>query len=462
MLWSIIYQFFMEMVLTVATSKNDADSQGTPQNRPLCENGKSYSYWRLRTLYASIIGYASFYLVRQNFSMAIPSITEEYGFSKTELGTVISVFAVVYGIGKFLNGFISDRSNARVFVTIGLVGSAIISILMGFSNALWMMAILWAINGWFQSMGFPPIARVLTHWFSPRELGTKWSIWSSSHQIGSASIVILAGYLIPQYGWQSAFIIPGFAAILLAFFTYNRLRDNPKSIGFPSVEEYKGDEKHHLDHTDEKLTFKEMVELVFKNRLVWYVSIANMFLYIPRMGVMNWAPTFLKEFKGVDLSVAGWQVAAFDLAGLFGGMAAGYLSDRLFEGRRGPVATIYLCLLIIAMFMLWQIPAGHPLFDGSVLMMAGFFVSGPQVLVGIALADFASKRAVGVATGFAGVMGYGFGTALSGAGVGKIVDTWGWNGGFTVFTVSSVLAAVFFGLTWKAQHQKQKATNASV
>lgn len=415
------------------------------------EEGKSYSYWRLRILYSTIIGYATFYLVRQNFSMALPGLRDEFGYSMAETGLVISVFSVVYGFGKFLNGYFSDRSNARYFMAIGLLGSSVMSAFMGLGNGLIFFGLFWALNGWFQSMGWPPSARLLTHWFSPRELGTKWSIWSCSHQLGSAAIVVLAGYLVEAYGWRSAFVVPGVIALLISLFLLNRLRDNPSKVGLPPVEVYKNDGRGEDAANGEKINFQDVTNLVLKNKLVWYVSIANLFLYIPRMGILNWAPTFLKEYKGVSLLVAGSQVGVFDLAGLAGGVAAGWFSDKIFGGRRGPVGTIYLCLLSLAFIMLWKVPAGHPFLDTIALMLAGFLVSGPQVLVGIALADFASKRAVGVATGFAGIMGYVVGAAISGIGIGKIVDLWGWSGGFVVFVGCSLMGAFFFSLTWNAR-----------
>jgi phosphoglycerate transporter family protein len=426
------------------------ENQAVPSPvRVLAIDGKSYSYWRLRILYSCIIGYATFYLVRQNFSMAMPAIGSEFGYNKTELGWIISSFSVIYGIGKFLNGYLSDRSNARHFITFGLLGSAAISIAMGYSSWIILLACLWAVNGWFQSMGWPPCARMLTHWFSPRELGTKWSIWSSAHQIGSAAIGLLAAFLIENYGWRSAFFVPGIIASLVAIFLFNRLRDNPKDLGFPPVEEYKNDATHELAESNDKISLKDAWNLVFRNKWVWYFTLANLFLYIPRMGVLNWAPTFLKEFKGVSLVIAGGQIAVYDIAGMVGGVAAGWLSDRYFAGRRGPVATIYLLLLAVSVLVLWKVPAGHPMIDAISLMCAGFLVSGPQVLSGIALADFASKRAVGIATGLQGFMAYVVGSAISGAGVGKIVDLWGWGAGFTCFIISTLIAAVFFALTWK-------------
>jgi OPA family glycerol-3-phosphate transporter-like MFS transporter len=414
-----------------------------------CVVPNSYTYWRWRMMYSLILGYAAFYLVRQNFPMAMPGICEDFGTSKTDLGWILTFFSVVYGVGKFINGYLSDRSNARYFMAFGLMGSACCALAAGMSQNMIMLGVFWGLNAWFQSMGWPPSARLLTHWFSPRELGTKWALWSCSHQIGSAAITILAGWLIILFGWRWAFIVPAWIAFICGVWLLNRLRDNPQDVGLPSVDTYKDEPPAPPSQNQRpRADLKEIWQDVFCVRWVWYVALANMFLYIPRVGVMNWAPTFLKEVKGVSLLVSGLQVAVFDIAGLFGGIMAGVMSDRFFQNRRGPVATLYLFGLSLSILLLWKIPGSWVLADTFWLLCAGFFVSGPQVLVGIAMADFSSRRVVGVATGFAGIMGSGLGAAFSGVGVGTIADRWGWDGVFALFIGSAILGAFFFALTW--------------
>jgi phosphoglycerate transporter family protein len=407
----------------------------------------SFSYWRVRILYATIIGYAAFYLVRQNFSMAMPGMMEEFGYSKIDIGWIATIFSVVYGAGKFVNGYLSDRSDARYFMSIGLFLSAVISFLMGFGSGVIFFAVFWGLNGCFQSMGWPPCARLITHWFSPKELGSKWALWASSHQIGAVAIFGLAGFLIEQFGWRAAFIVPALFSMALSFFLFNRLRDTPKEVGLPPVEEYKGDVLHVSHQYEERITMKEVITVVLANKLVWFMAIANMCLYIPRMGIFFWAPTFLKEFKGVSLIIAGMQLVSFEVAGLIGGITAGWISDRFFAGRRGPVGTFFLIGLAIALFIVWKIPPGYPFLDTTMLVIAGFLLNGPQVLNGIATADFASKRAVGVATGVTGSFAY-IGAAIAGAGIGTIVESYGWEGGFMLFILTSLIGAFFFALTW--------------
>lgn len=406
-----------------------------------------YRYWRIRIMYATIIGYAAYYLVRQNFSLAMPGICEEFGYTKTELGLIVSIASVIYGAGKFLNGYFSDRSNARYFMTVGLIGSAFMNLSMGLGSGFLFFALIWGFNSWFQSMGWPPSARMITHWFSPKELGFKWSLWASSHQIGAAAISLIGGWLIVNYGWRSVFYVPALLALLISLFILDRLRDTPKKVGLPPVEHYKGDTENFED-TEARITSKEIWSIVLRNKYVWYMGIANMCLYIPRMGIFTWAPTFLKEFKSVTIVVAGMQLAAFEIAGLFGGVMAGILSDKLFHGRRGPVGAIFLILLSFFLGLIWLLPPGHAFLDALLLMMAGFMVYGPQVLAGVAVADFTSKRAIGVATGVIGVLG-SLGTAVSGVGIGYIVDHYGWDHGFLLFISAALLGAVFFALTIK-------------
>ena len=412
------------------------------------DNRFVYQYWRIRIMYSMMIGYAGFYLLRQNFTMAIPSMQSELGYSKTQIGAIITLAAIVYGLGKGLSGVLSDRSNARYFMTFGLLMSAVMNLFMGMSSNLTILMVLWTLNSVFQSMGWPPCARLLTHWFSPKEIATKWALWNTSQQIGGGIVLIAAPFLIEYLGWRYVFYVPSIFCILLAIFLFNRLRDTPESLGLPSIESHHGLANHADAQEDEHLSMRQiMFDKVMKNKLVWYVCFANFFLYIVRMAVFNWAPTFLREFKGSSLHVAGWQAAAFDLTGMFGGIVAGYLSDKVFQGHRGQVGAIFMVVSCLCVVLLWKAPVESVWLHFIGMMTIGFLVSGPQILVGVAATDFASKKAAGAASGLTGTFGY-LGTAITGIGIGLIVDYSGWDQAFLLVTVSALLSAFFFALTW--------------
>ena len=409
---------------------------------------KIYNKWRLRVLISIILGYGVYYLCRQNFSIIMPAYMEEFGYSKTQLGVILSIASIVYGIGKFANGYLSDKSNARYFMPTGLLLSAVATFLLGFTDELFFLGALWILNNWFQSMGWPPAARMLTHWFAPQELGTKWALGAASHQIGGGVALILSGYLVTNFGWRYAFFVPSIIALLVAFMLYNRLRESPKSVGLPPVEAYKGDEEFTEDESEDHMHTMEIFRRVFSSRNMWMICFANMCIYIVRIGVIFWMPLFLKEFKNVSLTHAAWQVAAYEVIGLAGGFAAGYLSDRIFINQRGAIGGIFMFCLALSLAAFWLTPAGYPGLNALALLFIGFFVYGPQVLIGVASADFASKKAVGTANGFTGTMGY-LGSAMSGICVGWLIDNVGWSGAFIFFIGSALLGAYMFALTYR-------------
>lgn len=419
------------------------------------EDRRYYNSWRLRILVFIIIGYGAYYLCRQNFAMIIPALTEEFNYSKTQIGIILSFASIVYGIGKFINGYISDRSNARYFMPIGLFISAIITFALGCVNSIYMIGFLWVLNNWFQSMGWPPAARILTHWFAPSELGKKWALGAASHQIGGAITLIMSGYIVANYGWRYAFMVPAVLAIVISVVLFNRLRESPKILGLPPVEAYKGPANGDYVDEQDNISSEEIFRKVFCNKNMWLISLANACVYIVRSGVIFWAPLFLSELRGISIEKAGWQVAIYEASGLFGGLSAGYISDLFYQKRRGIVGASFMLILAILIAISWQLPQEHNVAGIVLLFLMGFFVYGPQVLIGVASADFVSKKAIGTANGLAGTMGY-VGAAISGAGVGCLIDDYGWSSVFIFFIISSLVGGGLFLMTVVGEGSKEQ------
>src|SRR5438874_30939 len=232
---------------------------------------RTYRTWQWKVLFSSIIGYATFYFVRKNISVAMPIMEEDLGISKTQLGAFLTLHGVLYGVSKFGNGFFADRCNARAFMVIGLVASAVMNVFFGLSSAVMTLGIVWMINGWVQGMGFPPCARLLTHWFSPKQLATKMSIWNTSHSIGAGIIVVLCGYLV-KINWRMCFLVPAAIALVIAIFLWLTLPDTPPSVGLPEVEgtQTKSAAKEEENH------LKFLLGNVFNNKYIWIVSVSNL------------------------------------------------------------------------------------------------------------------------------------------------------------------------------------------
>ena len=205
----------------------------------------TYKRLRVQVFIGIFIGYAGYYLVRKNFALAMPYLVE-MGFDKGLLGVAISANAIAYGLSKFLMGGVSDRSSARKFLPLGLTLSALTTLILGTRaglSSVVSMFILQFLIGWFQGMGWPPSGRVMTHWFSQHERGTKMSIWNVAHNVGGALIGPMAAVGMAWFGsWQAGtFWFPASVALVIVVIAYLLIRDTPQSCGLPPIEQYRND-----------------------------------------------------------------------------------------------------------------------------------------------------------------------------------------------------------------------------
>lgn len=436
------------------------------------EADAKYKKLRWQVFIGIFIGYAGFYIVRKNFSMAIPMLAP-FGFEKGELGIVLSMNAIAYGFSKFVMASISDRSNAQRFLPLGLVCAAI-SMLFMIVPVQWLgaehkgaaIALMAALNflvGWFNGMGWPPCGRVMTHWFSIKERGTWMSFWNCAHNVGGALVGPMAVYGAMWFGsWFygantdyyfliGTYAFPAAVAVLVAVLAYLLIRDTPQSCGLQSIEEWSGHASKNYSKDDEKaLSVSEIFKTVLSNKLLWYIAFANAFVYMVRYGCLDWAPTILKE-QGVDLKDAGWAYFAYEMAAIPGTIFCGWLSDKVFQGRRALPTIIFMALVAVAIVVYWQFFNNFTVVIGC-LIAIGFLIYGPVMLIGVQALDLAPKNAAGTAAGLTGFMGYVLGTAiLANVVIGYVAENAGWNWTFILLLIACALSVFFMALTYKEE-----------
>ena len=436
-----------------------------------------YKKLRWQVFLGIFIGYAGFYIVRKNFSMAIPMLAN-FGFEKGELGIVLSMNAIAYGFSKFIMASISDRSNARTFLPLGLIMAAISMLFMIVpiqwigadhkSFAILLMAALNFLVGWFNGMGWPPCGRVMTHWFSIKERGTWMSFWNCAHNVGGALVGPMAVYGALWFGsWfygadeQRYFLIgtyafPAAVAILIALMAYSMIRDTPQSYGLPSIEKWSGSaSKNYSEKAEEVLSTKEIFKIVLTNKFLWYIAFANAFVYMVRYGCLDWAPTILTE-RGIDIKSAGWAYFAYEMAAIPGTIICGWLSDKVFQGRRALPTILFMILVAIAIVVYWQNIDNVNVVIGC-LIAIGFLIYGPVMLIGVQALDLAPKNAAGTAAGLTGFMGYVLGTALlANIVIGYVAEAAGWNWTFILLIIACLFSILFMGLTYREEQYLAK------
>ena len=425
---------------------------------------KKFKYWEYRTIAMCIFGYALFYFVRKNLSIAMPYLNSEMGISKADLGLFLTLHGLVYGLSKFINGIWGDRSNARYFLVGGIVLCSVCNLLFGFSSSVIALGIFWVLNGWFQGMGVPPCTRLMTHWIVPERLATKMSLWNTSHSIGAGLAIIFCGYMVSiDWGsifgsgtmlsqhWRWCFLMPATLALLGALIVWIFVRDTPKSVGLPELKTGKPEKEVHsrAEANAEHRAF--LKKKVFLNPVIWTIALGNFFVYIVRFTVLDWGPTMLKEHLGMDISHAGWTVAAFEIAGLAGMLTAGWITDHVFGGRAPRTCVICMLMTMLCMVGLCFVGEHTPLIVAIIILMAaGFFIYGPQALVGIAAANIATKKAAATAGGFCGLFGYGS-TIVSGWGLGMLVQYTDWEVALHTLVGVALVGAMIFAFAWKAK-----------
>ena len=436
------------------------------------EADAKYKKLRWQVFIGIFIGYAGFYLVRKNFSMAIPMLAP-FGFEKGELGIVLSMNAIAYGFSKFVMASISDRSNAQRFLPLGLVCTAISMLFMivpvqwlGAEHkgaAIALMAVLNFLVGWFNGMGWPPCGRVMTHWFSIKERGTWMSFWNCAHNVGGALVGPMAVYGAMWFGsWFygantdyyfliGTYAFPAAVAVLVAVLAYLMIRDTPQSCGLQSIEEWSGHAAKNYSKADEKaLSVSEIFKTVLSNKLLWYIAFANAFVYMVRYGCLDWAPTILKE-QGVDLKEAGWAYFAYEMAAIPGTIFCGWLSDKVFQGRRALPTIIFMALVAVAIVVYWQFFNNFTVVI-CCLIALGFLIYGPVMRIGVQALDLAPKNAAGTAAGLTGFMGYVLGTAiLANVVIGYVAENAGWDWTFILLLIACALSVFFMALTYKEE-----------
>lgn len=421
-----------------------------PAAKPLTDPDEirsSYRLWQRRVLISTIIGYATFYFVRKNLSIAMPLMERDLGISKSGLGLFLTLHGVLYGVAKFANGFFGDRCNARAFMVVGLAASALMNIWFGLGSAVVTLGVVWMLNGWFQGMGFPPCARLMTHWFPPKEFATKMSIWNTSHSIGAGLIFVLCGSLLAPVSWRLCFLVPAAIALVCALYLWLTLPDTPPSVGLPEVE----GTQTGLPEPETGAEFRAfLMKAVFRNKYIWLVSISNFFVYTLRYGMLDWGPTLLTQAKHLTISNAGWMVAAFEASGLIGALLSGWLTDRFFGGRAMRIGLFYMILAAASVLAFWKLAGQSVLWNTALLCAAGFFIYGPQCLIGIAAAKLATKRAAATAVGLTGFFGYAS-TTLSGWGLGALVQYHGWDAGFLALLGVAAIGTALFAAAWGAK-----------
>jgi OPA family sugar phosphate sensor protein UhpC-like MFS transporter len=384
----------------------------TGEDRPQIEDqslvDSLYKRHRLRIMLAITIGYGLVYTCRLALSMVKKPLIDGGIFTPVELGIIGSALFYTYAFGKLTNGFLADHMNLKIFFAFGVLISALLNIGMGFSTILWVSVLLWGLNGWFQGFGAPTGAVALATWFSNKERGRMYGIWSTAHAIGEGLTFVGVAGLVTLWGWRAGFWGPGALCIVVAVGLYLLMQDRPQTLGLPRVAEWKND---FVSSDEGSKATKEstwaLQRTILKIPAIWVLALASASIYVTRYAINSWGVLYMQEAKGYSLMQAGAIISVNTIAGILGALAFGFMSDKLFDARRPPTNVIFAAMEIVGLLMVFFGPPGKPAFMTVAFFIYGFGLTGLVTsLGGLFALDIAPKRAAGAAMGFIGVFSY--------------------------------------------------------
>ncbi len=391
---------------------------------------------RRRGLNWAFIGllYTSFYMCRYNLPLAGGAIRSEFGFSRAQLGTIITTQLLAYACGQIINGLLTDRLGGKRAMLIGATGTIVMNILFGvasFWGLLSLFIVIRGIDGYLQAFGSPGMVKINAVWFRHTERGSFAGIFGFMINIGRFGInnlgaALLAGFTflglirIPPLHWRWLFWIPAGIALVIGACMALIVKDTPEEADFPPVN------SHEEIGGRVQVKVSDVFKIIATNPVVWIIACAYACTGAVRQGIDQWFPLFMREVHHVDYQSAQFQFLAFliPLVASAGSLISGFISDKIFQGRRAPVAAVLYFLETLVILSAAQFHSVNAAI--FFLVLISLTANSTHSILGTAAAmDIGGAKMAGFASGVIDSFQY-FGGSLAGYFLGALLDrSWG-------------------------------------
>jgi sugar phosphate permease len=404
--------------------------------------------------------YAGFYFCRKNLSIALPALHSASGLRSMELANIVFGYSLLYALGQFGCGFLSDRFGPRRVVGTGLVLIVGSNLLMGVHGVpLWLLAFA-CINGIGQSTGWSGLVKIMANWFSSRQRGVVMAWWGTNYVLGGflatafATWAVSQQWLLPALGWRRGFILPAAVLAVVAVPFFLMARDEPEATQPQDSAEAA---RATLDRQSSHSAWRE-VRALLGNRAVWLIGASYFFLEMCRYALMFWLPYYMVNRLHYGLTASGYLSSLYELVGVVGAVAAGYISDHWMQSRRAPVSALMLCGFSVVILAQMGTASLGPVVTGVAVSLAGLLSYGPDTLLsGAAAQDIGQAKAAATASGLIDGIGH-LGSLISPYLVIYVSEHYGWDRLFLVFAAAGFAAAGMLIPLWNLKPSDHSET----
>lgn len=394
------------------------------------------------------IAYAGFYLCRKNLSIVLPLLNSASGLRGIDLANIVFGYSVLYAIGQFGCGPLSDRIGAKRVVGAGLILVVACNSLMGAHAAFIWLLIFACLNGAGQSTGWSGLVKTMAIWFRGGSRGIVMAWWSTNYVLGGflatafATWAVVQPWLFPELGWRRGFWFPAFLLLIITVLFLAGVREEPE--GTESFSRLQGSSTGlHASHT----SWGALAALLRKPSL-WLIGISYFFLTLCRYALMFWLPLYMVSSLKYSLQASGYLSSLYELIGIAGAILAGYISDRFSQSRRAPVAAIMLCGFGIVLLAEPAFTRFGLVGTALAISLAGIFSFGPDTLLsGAGAQDIGEAKAAATASGLVDGIGH-LGAVFSPYVVVYVSQRYGWDSLFFVLACAALLGAAALLPIW--------------
>lgn len=424
------------------------------------ETAVSTSRGQQRIFAITWLTYAGFYLCRKNLSIALPALHSASGMGSLALANIVFGYSLLYALGQFGCGFLSDRFGPGRVVGTGLVLIVASNLLMGFHGApLWLLVFA-CFNGIGQSTGWSGLVKIMASWFSSRQRGIVMAWWGTNYVLGGflatafATWAVSQQWLFPALGWRNGFLLPAgvLAAVAIVFFLW--AQDTPAA----ESPERSPEGSHPDPEGDSNPSAWSEVRALLGNRAIWLTGASYFFLEMCRYALMFWLPYYMVNRLHYGLTASGYLSSLYELVGVVGAVAAGYISDRWMQSRRAPISALMLCGFSLVILAQMGTAALGPIATGVAISLAGMLSYGPDTLLsGAAAQDIGQAKAAATASGLIDGIGH-LGALISPYLVIFVSERYGWDRLFLVFAAAGFAAAGMLIPLWNLKPSDHSQT----
>jgi len=461
---------------------------------PTVEVGHDKDFKRRRVMNWLPLGltYAFLYMGRYNLKVskfAFENLSGGDGgamMGNEAFGVIFGVGTIVYGFSFLINGPLTDKLGGRFAILIGAAGAAVANALMGLAslsllhdgpasgflatNFVMVFSILYAVNMYFQSFGAVAIVKVNSSWFHVRERGVFGAIFGILISLGIYFAFDLGYMILQDMGLAWVFLMPALLLTLFWIIDFFVVRNKPSEAGqedFNTADATSGDE-------GPRKSAVTVFKMMMTNPIIVTIALIEFCSGFLRQAIMQWFRTFAKQTDGELGLLDGFVCENWGMllccAGITGGVVAGVISDRVFQSRRGPVATILYGMMLVGSVLL-IFTYQSPIVGWLVIIMSMAVIGVHGMLSGTASMDFGGRKNAGIAVGFIDGFVY-LGTAFmailygnilpkeqldeSGQIVGPATDPGNWFAWPVAMVPLALIGLVLATRVWNAKPQPKK------